>query len=174
MKANFDLIFFIWFQSSQEAKTELPVRSMLGVALKFLDFLWEDRLREPARAGDAYAQYVLSWSLRLKGDLEGAYENMKKSANMLFPPAVLDIAGFHSLCWDADKIKSEAKLHLENSDRVGHMFTFARRLQIYRSGRFGALNLMLGYLVVPCAFARVILGMTFSSHSAALCLFDRR
>ena len=69
MKANFDLIFFIWFQSSQEAKTELPVRSMLGVALKFLDFLWEDRLREPARAGDAYAQYVLSWSLRLKGDL---------------------------------------------------------------------------------------------------------
>lgn len=130
--------------------------------------------QEPARAGDAYAQYMLSWALRLKGDLEGAYENIKKSANMLFPPAVLDIAGFYSQSWDADKIKKEEKLHLAISDRVGHVFTFGRRLQFYRSGRFGALSMILGYLLVPCAFARVILPMTFSPHSAAVCLFDRR
>jgi len=128
----------------------------------------------PAQAGDAYAQYVLSWALRLKGDMEGAYANLKKSANMLFPPAVLDITGFHGQSWDAGTIRREQNLHLALSNRVGHVFTFSRRLQFYRSGRFGALNLILGYLLVPCAFARVILPVTLSPFSASVFLFDRR
>ena len=126
----------------------------------------------PARAGDAYAQYMLSWALRLRGESRGISENMKRSANKLFPPAVLDLASIYSSSWDAKQRKNEEKLRLALSDRLGHAGTFGRRLQFYREGRFGALDLILGYLLMPCALARWIFAVTFSPHSAAVCLFD--
>jgi hypothetical protein len=130
--------------------------------------------QEPARAGDAYAQYMLSWALRLKGDLQGSYRNLKKSARLLFPPAVLDIAGFYDPDWDAATINRERRLRLTISDRVGHVLTGWRRLQFYRTGRFGALSLMLGYLLVPYAFVKAILPVACSPFSAAVFVFDRR
>jgi hypothetical protein len=127
--------------------------------------------RQPAQAGDAYAQYMLSWALRLKGDLDGAYENMRKSARKLFPPAVLDIANFRSPNWGAARTIRERNLQLTISNRVGHVGTLARRLQFYRTGEFGALNQMLGYLLVPYAFLKVIIPASFAPFSAAAFFF---
>jgi hypothetical protein len=129
--------------------------------------------QEPARAGDAYAQYMLSWALRLKGDLEGAYQNLKRSARMLFPPAVLDITSFHGLDWDAETIKRERKLRLMICDRVGHVCALARRLSFYRTGEFGKLKLMLGYILMPLAGLRMIPAV-FHPFSATAFVFDRK
>jgi hypothetical protein len=128
----------------------------------------------PARAGDAYAQYMLSWALRLQGDLKGSYENLKKSARMMFPPAVLDIVSFHNPDWDAATINRERKLRLTISSRVGHVCTFSRRLQFYRTGAFGALNLALSYLLMLYVFVRLTVAVTLFPYSATVFVFDRR
>lgn len=115
---------------------------------------------------------MLSWALRLKGDSKGAYQNLKKSAHLLFPPAVLDISIFYDPDWDTETRNRERKMRLTISDRVGNVWTLARRLRLYRTGEFGALNLILGYLLVPYAFVRAIVPAIFSPFSAAVFLFD--
>lgn len=130
--------------------------------------------QESAQAGDPYAQYMLSWALRLKGDSKGAYQNLKKSSSMLFPPAVLDISFYYDPDWDAETLRRERKIRLTISDRVGNVWTPARRMSLYRTGEFGAWNLMLGYLLAPYAALRGIVPAIFSPFSATAFLFDRK
>jgi hypothetical protein len=126
----------------------------------------------PAQAGDAYAQYILSWALTLKGELTTAAAAMRKSAKQLFPPAVLDSANFF---WrgSASDLDVEITRFLDLSDRVGHAGTSSRRYAFYRSGRFGVVNLVLGYVLVPFAIVKYFFAARMSPYSARVFAFTR-
>jgi hypothetical protein len=127
-----------------------------------------------ARAGDAYAQYILSWALYLKGDFHAAALAMRKSSRQLFPPAVLDSASFF---WSTNASQSDyqgmLKL-LRLSDHVGHAGTGTRRYAFYRSGRFGIVRMALGYLLLPLAAAKYFAAGSLFPFSATVFAFIER
>lgn len=120
----------------------------------------------PAQKGDPYAQYILSWALRLNGDIAGAVKTLMNSTKKLFPPAILDSAYFLLQAQMSERQTKQLFFFLTTAQNVGHAGAFARRLMFYRSGRFGVTRKVLGYLLFPLAAARYLAAAVLSPFSA--------
>lgn len=109
--------------------------------------------RGPAAAGDPYASYVLAWALALTNQGTEAFDSMKRAALAGFLPARLDLV---TLVWNGrdptGRNRQVAYDLLKHAD--GHQAAMIWRCRLNRSGEFGRMKQLLGYLLVPVAFFR--------------------
>jgi hypothetical protein len=116
--------------------------------------------KTPAHAGDSYAQFVLAWALIYRGESKLAYETMNKAMLSGFPPATLDFAVFIWHGWVTKEPYAGLALKaLRRADQTGHKAAFEWRCFLYKSGEFGIVRRLFGYLLAPIARLRYILAL---------------
>lgn len=107
----------------------------------------------PAATGDGYASYVLAWALALTNQSAQAVDMMKKAALTGFLPAKLDLVTF---VWNGRDPTGRNRRAAYNllSHAKEHRAEMAWRCRLNRSGEFGRVRQLLGYLLTPVAFIR--------------------
>lgn len=127
----------------------------------------------PAASGDAYASYVLGWATYLSGRHAEAITYFRRAARQLFPPAVLDCAGFFWIAY-RDKEPLRVLVSLELARDVGARATIVFRSKIYRTGGLGIGRQLFGYLIAPIAYLYWHLAIFCDPFSAQSFSFDAR
>ena len=108
--------------------------------------------REPAGRGDPYALFVYAWALLHVGQRAAAIRAMKKSALLKFPPAALDLVTFVWRGWGIKERSPQlARDLLRRAFSQHHALAVWWLSNFYRSGQFGALRWVLGWLLAPGA-----------------------
>jgi TPR repeat protein len=109
-----------------------------------------DLCRDPAASGDAYALYVYAWALLYSGSRVAAMRAIRKSALGRFPPAVLDSATFAWNGWGLKERSPRVALGLVyRSFAVHHALALWWLSALFRSGQYGIVLRLLGYLLTP-------------------------
>src|SRR5437016_6378574 len=126
-----------------------------------------------ADAGDSYAQFVLAWALIYKGEHNLAIAAMKKAAQSRFPPATIDFVTF---IWNGlgtkDRYPSTALKLLKLAEQANHKSALIWRCMFYRSGQFGVVRRLFGYLFTPFARLRYVLALWIDPFSCRVFVFQ--
>jgi hypothetical protein len=117
----------------------------------------------PAKAGDSYAQYVLSWAYWETGNWADALHWMKRSASdPRFLPARVDLgrmlARMAASAGNAGHSRTAVKT-LWDAHKRGHVGALAQICRIALGGHLGPLSRMLGIVLFPYAATRLLLGL---------------
>jgi hypothetical protein len=127
--------------------------------------------RGPAAAGDPYANYVLAWALVLTNHGTQAVDSMRRAALAGFLPAKLDLV---TLVWNGcdptGRNRRVAYDLLNHAD--GHKAAMVWRCRLNRSGEFGWIRQLLGYLLAPVAFIRYALAFWMNPLSCKVLVFQ--
>lgn len=124
-----------------------------------------------AAAGDPYACYVLAWALALTNQSTEAFEMMKKAALGGFLPARLDLVTFVWSGRDPTGRNRQAAYDLL-SRAAGHRAEMIWRCRLNRSGEFGWLRQLYGYLLTPVAFVRYAIALWNDPFSSTVLVFQ--
>lgn len=127
--------------------------------------------RSPAAAGDSYASYVLAWALALNGRGAEAFDMMKRAALAGFPAARLDLVTFVWNGWDPTSRNRCVAYNLLNHAR-DHKAAMLWRCRLRRSGEFGWIMQLLGYLLTPIALIRYALAFWENPFSCKVLIFQ--
>ena len=115
-----------------------------------------------AEAGDAYAQFVYAWALMFSQQANPAIATMNKAAVRLFPPATIDLV---TLLWSSGgKEHRHAPLAMKAfglAVRAGHKSAMLWRCTLYRSGLFGLWKRLVGLVLTPIAYCRLVISAFF-------------
>lgn len=126
-----------------------------------------------AERGNGYALFVLGWALLHNDNKVGAIRAMKKAALAGFPPAMLDYAKFAWNGWGTrDIYPSVSLVLLRRADEAHHRAALLTRCTFYRSGKFGILFKLIGYLATPYAFMRLALALLRDPFSCRVFSFQ--
>lgn len=127
--------------------------------------------RGPAAKGDPYASYVLAWALVLDNQGPEAVHMMKRAALAGFLPAKLDLVAF---VWNGRdptnlnrRIAYDLLKHVER-----HKAALMWRCRLNRSGQFGCIRRLLGYLLTPAAFIRYAAAFWKDPFSCSVLVFQ--
>lgn len=114
---------------------------------------------KPAQQGDAYAQYVMAWICRAKGEEAEAMNWLRRSVNAgLFPPAFVDIARFMIGGIGVASPDTRAALAvLWDAHRIGHRLALVYISQALRRTSKSLPMRVAGLLLYPIAIARASL-----------------
>lgn len=117
----------------------------------------------PAKAGDSYAQYVLSWAYWETGKGADALRWMKRSASdSEFLPARVDLgrmlARVAVSTGNAGQSRTAVKI-LRDAHRRGHVGALAQICRIALGGQLGPLSRLLGIVLFPYAATRLLIGL---------------
>jgi hypothetical protein len=127
--------------------------------------------KNPAAAGDAYANYVLAWALMLTNQGTEALNSMKSAALAGFLPARLELVTF---VWNGHdptgRNRSVAYDLLKHAD--GHKAAMIWRCRLNRSGEFGWIRWLLGHLLAPIAFLRYAVAFWTNPLSSNVLVFQ--
>lgn len=128
--------------------------------------------RAPAARGDAYAQYMLAWAFALRGEGAEAIKYFKAASGQLFPPAVLEAGRFACGAWRIPpRAKDQMLVFLRHADSVGHAGTWFLHGLAYRTGKFGTVKRLLGYVIFPGAVIRFAIARLRNPFSARVFMF---
>lgn len=116
----------------------------------------EDVCLGPARAGCPYAQYVMAWICKTRGQSVDAMAWMRKAAiTGLFPPAAVDLGKFVIAGVGISAPDATAGLKiLWDAHRLGHRMALSAIAESLRAGRQGLRGKLLGYVLLPVAAVR--------------------
>ncbi|MGH8290351.1 MAG: hypothetical protein ACREV7_15225 [Steroidobacteraceae bacterium] len=114
----------------------------------------------PAKAGEPYAQYVLSWAYWETGNRADAMRWMQRSAlDSKFLPARVDLGKMLAeLAHDSGEIRAAVRI-LWSAHRRGHVGALAQICGIAIRGQLGPLSRLLGIVVLPYSLIRLVLGL---------------
>lgn len=125
-----------------------------------------------ARAGDAYAQYVLAWAyfLRDKTDEHGGAP-FREAIRQQFVPAILDMVLLPAYSQHNTAENSAILLRLKTVAR--HKGAFLALCGLYQKGGLGVTRLLLGYLLAPIAWLRYVIAWRNDPYALNVFYFDR-
>lgn len=106
-----------------------------------------ERVSPAAAAGNAFAQYVLAWSLWHQGKWAESLAQMRRAGLALFPPAMLDLGRFAWFGWGmrtADRIA--ARELLWQAHRIGHKAALQWLCRLQTQGAAGLIGRVTGHM----------------------------
>jgi hypothetical protein len=128
-----------------------------------------------AGAGDPYALFVFAWALVYTGEHNLALAAMKRAAKARFPPATID---FVSFVWNGvgtkDRYPSTALKLLQLANQADHKAALIWKCVFYKSGRFGVVRRLLGYLLTPFARLRYGIALWIDPFSSRVFVFQKQ
>jgi TPR repeat protein len=131
-----------------------------------------------ANNGDPYALFVYAWALLHKGQRPAAILAMERAAKLGFPPATLDFVTFVWKGWGVKERNPRAALFvLRRAFRSHHSAALIWLAGMYRSGQFGIIRCMAGWLLMPFARLRQFCALMrdpFSCRAFSLSTVRRR
>lgn len=106
---------------------------------------------EPARAGDPYAQYVLSRAYWETGNRTDALRWIKRPEAASFLPALVDTGRMLAEIADnAEELRTAVRI-LWGAHRLGHVVPLVAISGIAFRGRLGAIHRLLGLVLIPAS-----------------------
>lgn len=129
--------------------------------------------RQPADAGDPYAQYVLAWIALTQRRGPEALEWMERAAGSNFSPACADLGRFHlgGVGSEASDVNTGISM-LWRAHRLGHKAALLFICDTYRRGRCGHARRLVGYFLSPLAFARYYFALATKPFSEKVFVVD--
>jgi hypothetical protein len=129
-----------------------------------------------ADSGDAYSQFVYAWALMFSKQPNPAIATINKAAVRLFPPATIDLVTF---LWSSGGREHRhaplAMKALQLAVRSGHKSAMLWRCALYRSGHFGFWLRLVGVVLTPIAFSKLVISsLFFRPFSAQVFSFPAR
>jgi len=136
-----------------------------------------DRARElcaaPAARGDPYALFVLGYALLLAHERVKAAETMLRASNGGFSPATLALAQFawYGVGTQPRDLKL-TEFYLKKAAARGHKAAFSWTCGLYRTGKFGRLRQLKGYVLAPPASLCLVIAVWRNPFSENVLVFD--